>query len=145
MSIFISSIVSPMLTLTKLLTKRAKALLNIKRKGVGDNVEQRNLFTGVLAVIHRLATADRNGIVLSAGGALSSRCGTGVCCVQHVQALANMNSPEYLIIHHAENLNNQVQVLRVEEWWRGRRHLISIHLLVTMLLPLRLRVGVDFR
>jgi hypothetical protein len=134
-----------MLTLTRLLTKRATALINIKRKGVGDNVEQKNLFTGVLAVVHRLAAADRNGIELSAGGALSSWCGTGVSCIQHVQALANADSPEDLVVHHTADLEDQVQVLRVKEWWRGWRLLFSIRLLVTMLLPLRLRVVVAFR
>jgi hypothetical protein len=81
MSIFISSLVRPMVTLTRIITKRATTLIDIKRKGVGDHAKQKNLFTEVLAVILRLATADRNDIELSAGGALSPRCGTGVGCV----------------------------------------------------------------
>jgi hypothetical protein len=131
--------------LTRLLTKRATTLINIKRKGVGDNVEQKNLFTGVLAVVHCLAAADRNGIELSAGGALSPWCGTGVGCVHYVQALANADNPEDLVIHHTADLEDQVQVLRVKEWWRGRQLLFGICLLVTMRLPLRLRVSVAFR
>jgi hypothetical protein len=134
-----------MLTLTRLITKRATALINIKRKGVGDHAKQKNLFTGVLAVVLRLAAADRNDIELSAGGALSPWCGTGVGCVQHVQALANADSPEDLVIHHTADLKDQVQVLRVKEWWRGRRLWFGIRLLVTLRLPLRLRVGVAFR
>jgi hypothetical protein len=146
MTSFSSSLVRPMLTLTGLLTRRATALINIKkRERVGDNVEQKNLFTGVLAVVRLLAAADRNGIELSAGGALSSWSGTGVSCIQHVQALANVDSPEDLVVHHAADLEDQVQVLRVKEWWRGWRFLLSIRLLVCMLRSLRLQVVVAFR
>jgi hypothetical protein len=81
MFIFISSLVRPMLTITRLITKRATTLINIKRKGVGDHANQKNLFTGVLTVVLHLAAADRNDIELSTGGALLPRCGTRVGCL----------------------------------------------------------------
>jgi hypothetical protein len=53
-----------------------------------------------------------------------------------------VDSPEDLVIHHTADLKDQVHVLQVKEWWQGRRLWFGIRLLVTLHLPLRLRVGV---
>jgi hypothetical protein len=53
-----------------------------------------------------------------------------------------MDNHEDLVVHHATDLENQVQVLRVKKWWK---FLLSVHLLVCMLRFLRLQFLVAFQ
>jgi hypothetical protein len=104
-----------------------------------SNVEQENLLIGVLVVILLLAASNRNGINLSAGGALSSWGGAGVGGVQHVQVLVYADSSEDLVIHHAADIENQIQVLLVKKWWLGWRFFLIVLLLVFLLFVFRLQ------
>jgi hypothetical protein len=100
-------------------------------------VEQENLLTGVLTVVLLLAASNWNGVSLSTGGALSPWGGTRVGSVQHVQALIYADDSKDLVVHHAADLKNQIQVLRVKKWWLGLRIFLVVLLLVCLLRSLR--------
>jgi hypothetical protein len=63
----------------------------------------------------RFSTAGWDGEWLRAGWALLPRSGSGVGRVEHVQALADTDCSEELVIHQVSNLENQLQMLRVQE------------------------------
>jgi hypothetical protein len=69
----------------------------------------------------RFSTAGWDGEWLRTGWALLPRSGVGVGRIEHVQALANADCSEELVIDQASNFEYQLQMLRVQEGWRGRR------------------------